>query len=65
MVSIWSKILNPGLPPATISTTIVSPIPLAKPKRIEAIIPLDAAGITILVAVSHFVAPTAKLDSLK
>ena len=46
-------------PPATISTVIVSPIALPNPKIILAIIPEDAAGTSILVIVSHFVAPRA------
>lgn len=50
--------------PAANATTIVSPNALDNPSKIEAIMPLEAAGITTLVAVSHFVAPIARLASL-
>ena len=50
--------------PAASATTMVSPMALANPSMSEAAIPLEAAGTTTLIDVSHFVAPMARLASL-
>ena len=51
-------------PPATISTTMVSPMTRLKPSITPVAIPEKAAGIVTVVSVSQCVAPSAK-DSLR
>ena len=52
-------------PPATISTTMVSPMTRLKPSITPVAIPEKAAGIVTVVSVSQCVAPSAKEDSLR
>ena len=52
-------------PPATINTTIVSPMTRLKPSMTPVAIPENAAGTVTVVSVSQCVAPRAKEDYLR
>ena len=46
--------------PVIINTAMVSPTTLPSPSKTAAIIPEEAVGTTVLMVVSHFVAPSAR-----